>query len=497
MDNTKRITDIISDEDIVTWKPDKPIIITAGTGKGKSYFVKNVLYEFAKKENKKILMLLHRTLCVKQFRDEIIQDNKADIIDIDTYQKFEHKDIHNFYVDLSEYKYIVSDEFHYFISDAGFNITTDISLNIIFKQKNAIKIFMSATSEDIERYIINVCKIDAKKYNLPLDFTFIQSLTFFNKDETIEGIIKEKIEKKEKSIIFVQSVIKAYQLFIKFKKYAIFNCSKNNSYYKYVDENKITDMLNETHFDELILITTSCLDAGVNIIDRDLKNIIIDLTDINSLIQAMGRKRIQDKDDKVNIYVKNINIQQLNWLVNKAKYKLEMADFLSKNNSYEFVNKYRRKNDYSGIIYDDVDDIIGRFDTQTIKKVNQLMYLKYKFDIVKFELIRKIGDFGYCKFMADMFGFYDEGNDWYDYSLFEQDQKNDDLKEYIDTIIGIKLYKEQQKELIEKIDLRVHSKLQKSYSKLNEGLKWMKLPYIILPKKSNDKRYWIIDKIDI
>ena len=51
----------------------------------------------------------------------------------------------------------------------------------------------------------------------------------------------------------------------------MFNCSKNNSdYYKYVDKEKIKNMLTNEKFEDLILITTTCMDAGVNLIDLEL-----------------------------------------------------------------------------------------------------------------------------------------------------------------------------------------------------------------------------------
>lgn len=41
----------------------------------------------------------------------------------------------------------------------------------------------------------------------------------------------------------------------------------------------------------------------------------------------MGRKRIQDKEDDVNIYIKIINNQKLAGLRRSIQQKVEMADF--------------------------------------------------------------------------------------------------------------------------------------------------------------------------
>lgn len=102
-----RVTDKISEKNISAWEPAQPVIITAGTGVGKSYFIKNVLYRYARNNNQKILMLIHRKLCVEQFRMEIEEDGKNDVIEIMTYQKLEKSEMYEIDLKLNRYKYIV------------------------------------------------------------------------------------------------------------------------------------------------------------------------------------------------------------------------------------------------------------------------------------------------------------------------------------------------------------------------------------------------------
>ena len=131
MRNKLRVSDVVTIEQIKLWNLGDIITIKAGTGVGKSWLIKNLLYDIAKSENKKILMLIHRSNCTEQFIDEIVRDNKTDVIDIKTYQKLEYKELKSYFNDLSEYKYIVCDEFHYFMSDASFSKTTDMSFDLI------------------------------------------------------------------------------------------------------------------------------------------------------------------------------------------------------------------------------------------------------------------------------------------------------------------------------------------------------------------------------
>jgi hypothetical protein len=93
------------------------------------------------------------------------------------------------------------------------------------------------------------------------------------------------------------------------------------------------------------------------------------------------------------------------------------------------------------------------------------------------------------------------------YRIVEEDNMKNELEEYLETLVGKKLFKDDQKELIEKIDLKVNRKQQKSCSKLNEGLKMINLNFIIIKdidKKrklqngddnpNRDKTYWMVMK---
>lgn len=492
----KRVSELINIDEIKTWNDGEVITIKAGTGAGKSYFIKNILYAFAKANNKKILFLIHRNNCVNQFQKEIERDNKTDIIHIKTYQSLEWVLLNNDECTLDEYQYIVSDEFHYFMSDASFNKTTDISLDKILSYTNAIKIFMSATGDYVKRYLNGIKKIETKNYELDIKYDFIEELSFFYSDETMSNFAKECIETDSKAIFFIQSAEKAYNLYSKFKDNCIFNCSKSNKkYYKYVDEKNIDDILINEKFDKNILITTTCMDAGVNIIDKDLQHIICDVEDTATLIQCIGRKRIQDKDDSICLYIKSITNQQLGGKETQLKSKIEKADFLREHTVREYIEKYPRSLDYTYITYDEVTD-----NSNCTKKINELMYYKVKIDLIEIQLMlgrnSKPVKFGYCKYISQMLGIQN-------YRLIEEENKDSDLEVYLTNLVGKRLNKEQQKELIDKIGLKdSRQRLQKSVQLLNIYL--MKnnrftLNSKVVKETINNKRknvtYWIISKV--
>lgn len=491
----KRVTEIITTDEIKKWRRGDIITISAGTGAGKSYFIKNILYAFALSKHKKILFLIHRTDCKNQFYKELEEDNKLDTIDIKTYQSIEYAITNNKRIDFSEYRYIVCDEMHYFFGDSAFNKTTDMSLNTILRQDNAIRIFMSATGNCTKNYIKNVKGINTIDYELPIDYSFIESLTFYNLDETLELFIQESIKSGEKAIFFIQSAKKAYDLYSKHKEVCIFNCSKyNREYYKYVDEDKIDEILANEKFESNILITTTCFDAGVNIVDEEVKHIVCDIEDYSTIIQCIGRKRQQNENDKIYVYIKSINNNKLGGKKGRLLKKIEMADYLREHTVDEYVNKFKRTYDYSNIVY---DEVVGENDKCT-KKINELMYFKCKLDICNIDVMLKYKKYGFCKFVANKLGFYDKEKG-FTYRLIEEQKKQDELEEYLEGLISKRLNKQEQKQLIKMIDLRDGSRhLQKSISIINQYL-IENYSYTVSSKRikieGKKTTVWIISKI--
>lgn len=498
----QRVTDIITTNDIKRWTPRDIVIISAGTGTGKSYFVKNSLYQYAKENSKKILFLIHRSNCTEQFKGEIERDGKSDVIDILTYQKIEYDILkHNQHINYKQYAYIVCDEFHYFIADAGFNHTTDISFKEILRQNGCIRIFMSATGENVEQYLSVNYRKRVRKYSLKPDYEYVSGLTFFSQDEDIDYLAEKAINENVKAIIFIQSAEKAYKLYCKYSQYSLFNCSTNNKHYKYTDEAKILSMLENECFNENLLITTSCLDAGTNIIDRNVKYIIADITDISSLIQCLGRKRSIDESDTAHFYIKTISNQRLSGLKRSMCKDIEKAEFLLKHNTQELILKYPRQEDKSRIIYDITKP--NHQKNMSSKEVNMMMLTKKRADIKLYDALMKI-EYGYCKHLAEYLGFIDSDGR-YTYTTFSNNHTLEAfLQRYVDNEV-VMLKKSDRKPLVDKLNLRSDGRKQlKEKKSLNEALDELKIPYrikkfetsrMIDGKKKKFKEAWKIIKI--
>ena len=486
----KRITDIISMDDAAAWKPGDNVLINAQTGTGKSYFCKNTLYELARREHCKILMLIHRTNCVEQFKYEIQRDGKGDVIKVLTYQSLEYRQINQQYqIDLAEYRYIISDEFHYFFNDSSFNNRTAVSFEMIMNNTESIHVFMSATGTHMfyymRKYLNDHQMPEAIKYEVPYDFSFINNLTFFHNDNTMRKYLDQWIESGEKAIFFIQSAQKAYSLFAEYRDFSTFCCSTTNEKYKKkVDEKEIRKILINEKFDKQFLITTACFDSGINIVDRDVKHIVVDMVDMCSLIQCIGRKRIQDDDDKVNVYIKAISNQRLGGIQCKMKKMVEMAEYFMKNDySVEkLIAQYPMQNDVNNIIYDSlVYDEYGNVVKDAYqKKINEVMYFKKKLDISTYaRMLKFLGDYSYCKELAKYFGFFDEVDGRYFYKV---EGEADELEEYLCSLVDDKvvfLTVKDRAELIKKISAKQNGKLLRKAATLNSVLDERDLDYRI------------------
>lgn len=485
----KTISDLITREEIKNWKSGEVITISAQMGKGKSYFIKNRLYEMAKEKKEEILFLVHRQRCQQQFILELEKDNKLDIIDVVTYQTLENKKD----FDLSKYKYIVCDEFHYFTSDSNFNYKTDISLEKILAQNNKIRIFMSATRNLMKQYFEYI-GLETIDYQINDNFDWINTLNFFNKEKTIAGLIDDVIRNGEKALIFIESLDKAYELYKKQREYSLFCCSQSSKKYRYVDEEKIEDMLRYEKFEENLLITTTCLDAGINLRDDKITTIICDISDIGVLLQCLGRKR-RKENEKVNIYIHNINNNVLGGRKTRLNLAKKMVEDFKELPIEEFTEKYSKSTNefYNTLFYDE----------GSAKKLNKLMAFKIFEQIKLIDIMLGDSDkkgYGYKNYIAR--NIFDM-----EYISMESYFIKKKIEDLFSRIVGRKLFSEERRNF--KKDLKNYGLNMRTLgiNTLNAYLKDSKLQFVIenpRPKTYRDengkvkkeKVYWMVKKLE-
>lgn len=492
-----KVSDIVTTDHINSWCPGDVVFIGAGTGKGKSYFVQNALYYHCKAEGKKILYLVNRTYLLNKFAMVIKQEGKRDVITLQTYQYYEA----NHMLTLGEFDYIVSDEAHFFFADAKFNQKTDICFNKIIVEQQAIKVFMTATGIQILGYLRSELKLTVKDYVLKANFDFIDELIFYHSDDCLESIIDMIIKSGDKGLLFINNGQKMLDLYEKYEQYAMFNVSQHNkSYVQHNDPDQMNLMLQEEKFHTQLLFTTTALDNGINLVDKDIKYIVCDISDTMSLIQAIGRKRIQGHSDKFCLYVRSISNKQLAGRERVNKRSLEHAEYLKIFGTHSYItNYYRREKDRSGAIYDCICEETG----QPTKRVNDQRYWKIKLDAREARKMINMGAFGYCEYIKKTLH-------QPKYDIWSTKKQNETIVQYLQRNVGRRYYKEDKTELIDKLNITDSERRKhKSYTSLNNHFHEHKMPFIILSKvdtirlladgtknKNRNSHYWeIVDSI--
>lgn len=474
--NKINVSDILTPEEIRTWKPGDIVLLEAQTGSGKTFFAMNNLYDLAVEHNWKILFLIHRTFCKKQFEMELSVNKKTFAIDIVTYQSIQNIKDYGNQLERTKYDIIFADEAHYFISDATFNDKTDVAYDWLIQQENAIRIFMTATGQYIKRYMMEISHLTPIQYKLPYNWDYIEDIQFYWNEDVLFDIL-DKIHDKEtdsKAIIFMRRGEDAARTYNRYRKTSTFICSEHSrkSYKSYMNAELVGEILQNECFDSQFLIATMALSTGINIKDKAVRYIFIDQVDYCELLQCLGRKRIIDDTDTVKLFVKMKNNQELGGYQSNCNQQILQADFLREHGEKEFVSKFGKIPDFSCITYDSID----KERNVTIKKINQLKYCKKKWDIEWFQNIKKYDKNQYAVAIVKLFGIQEPYETTYSRIIWKDSSLINYLREHIGNIMYTKT---DRKELIERINVRRDGRLKKSMAVLNEALAEDNIPYKI------------------
>lgn len=482
-----RVRELIGQE-YLQWEKGEVITITAGTGKGKSDFIKKELYERAKSENEKILFFLHRSNTVSQFEIELAEETKSDCITLMTYQAFQVSLLKEEAIDLTEYKYIVCDEYHYFSNDSSFNKFTDVALNaLLANQKDSILILMSATNGFINSYLEDDLKVQIKHYTIPISYDFIKSIEFYIKETELYGLLDHQLKNGIKTIIFMDSAKKSYEAYEKYRKHSMFVCSEGNTTYSSkMDIVKRDKLLENQKFDDLFLFTTQTLDAGLNIIDDELNCIVADIADIDTLIQCIGRIRLVDDNDKVKLLIRNRTKAMLGEDSKKVKKKLRHVDYFKQHGLQDYAKKFYREPDESQVVYYEINQK-EYFEL----KVNELAYkhLVYKQKVI--ESIKETPN-GYIQYIEELFG---KTN-----TLLHDRYLDNQASQLLTTYYEEKKLIENKSAKIEfatSLNLKRGKDFAKTIKTINSELEKKQTPYRLVEidsrtKRDGDKKAWLV-----
>lgn len=485
-------TDLIGDK-YKEWKNTK-IILDGGTGSGKTYFIQNVLIPYAKSMRKKVLYLCNRRTLYDELLIELKKHPNVELLLYQILQEHLRND-----EPIGHYDYIIADECHYLYTDAPFNEYTDLAYNFLLNQKNNVVIFMSATApaffKDLRQF-----KIVEKKniFVVKKDYSYVKNVYFYQADDLV-NVIDDILQKhpNDKMIVFVNSMDRLKDLHDVYEDIAYFMCSKStkrkdvlaictNDCIVQYDMDYIT-------FDRKILFATKALDNGVNIKDTAITHVFCEIFDIDSAIQAIGRKRCIGENDTCNFYFKDygkkaiarfleFNEQQYEPV---KKYLDNRADFLQelKDNDVD-IREFAREN---RIMYTDWDD-------KEQIQINNVRYQKYRMDNV---IIKRMKASTYQTVLLQYLG---ENLASKVKELEIITAAKDIFLEYLKNIADKKLFKEEQDLLKVKMrNLLGLNDRTMGIGVCNGKLSDCQYPYEIISKQENSrqsknykKRYWLV-----
>ena len=267
----------------------------------------------------------------------------------------------------SKYIFVICDEAHFFTSDAMFNPNTDKILSkIVHIFKDAIRIYMSATPYECIDYIKEYESKDSDNrqpgvfYHFQRDYSYLDIRYYSSNKELTDVIINSG---DESWLIFIDNKDECKRFkgrlesgnerrneeektnapSLKGKVFTVNAESKNNDKYQKMIFNESLD--SETR----VLIATSVIDNGINF--RGINNIVISDTSKVKCLQMVGRGRIDNRDDKITIYIKRFNEKYMENRISDlmklqdAYHKYDLAydrNYEDKKYNYEaeFLNKY-------------------------------------------------------------------------------------------------------------------------------------------------------------
>lgn len=380
---TGTVTDAIGNA-FLTWNHETPVFIDAPTGTGKTTLIYERILKLAISKQENVLLVSNRIALNNQQKLAMIQkvreyapdavnsipeepslDDLKDIfifgpVGLVTYQGLESFLNMPQKADspwLSKLYYTVFDEAHFLYSDALFNEDCGKIMEMISVEfQKTVRIYMSATSWDVLPCIATYERYQHKfgnkhfytkagpyiashieeaqqplfnskllHYIMPANYSQY-CVDFFEDGKTekesvdiLLDLMKPLPSGKNKWLVFVSRKT--------FGKAALKELINRNIPAAYIDaefadpkETKET-LVTQQRFNEAVLLATPVIDNGINIIDSNVKNIVLYSTDHTTFMQELGRRRILSTETApVHIWVRvptmkfyQKQIEELTW----------------------------------------------------------------------------------------------------------------------------------------------------------------------------------------
>lgn len=546
------ISDIIQ-TDIMKWKPNDTVFISAPTGTGKTTFVMEQLLPYAINNKKRILYLCNRSVLEQQLKAKLFEKQGIDTdntelikstydfegISIMTYQRLQGLEGNVLRAIENDFSYIIYDEIHYLVEDAAFNAYTSKLWEFI--SCRGIIIFMSATLNDLPEQLIKRMygeyvdeRLDwevenkflrKKKIIMPLCQTMIHNwvngLNYEGGDIPYNHVWYYDVPEQEKNItvkyyedeeMIVKEIIDnqkntddKWLLFTNNKKRGAMLCASlkksNISTEMFSADDKESnirkEIINQESFETRVLITTKVLDNGITLKDCKLKHIMIDIISETEFLQMLGRKRYINEKDKFTLYICKKSSKQFSGYKNLECKK--NIDFLTKTHTHmEICDESKKNKEY--------DEMVKKFmhvDKNGKFVINEwaLFYYKKQYEFVcRMEEAMQEDEWAFIKEQLSWLGMENQFDKNNALEKTAADECKEELGEYLNSLCDKYLDKEEQKEFRKKIK-NYAIKMKKQMCKcsrtpglkvINQFFKESELPFFIESGERGGSTKWQI-----
>jgi len=353
----------VLDEILPDLSPAEPTLIKAQTGTGKTTACIEILIPFVRERGKNILFVLNRTSVKEEIKYKYLKvihnDDLKKFTSFGLEEKIVFGDVGFInYQKLSSFLYnpeykawrenlgvVVFDEAHFFTADSLFNEDCERILKYATTSFcKAIRIYLTATDGDVLHPLVNAEMNNYRSLTpLPLGgrylnrYVFSENYSRYQLDffDGISDLLK-KIEESgcEKWIVFVSSKEKGKELL---------ESLPNISQYLDADSKNSDEwfsLIKSQKFEKRILVTTSVLDCGANIVDDEVKNIAVFTDNKTNLLQCMGRKRLKT-GEKVKLWVCEVSQQHINCRIQEYQSLLRWFERYDKYYEYK-ASEFKR-----------------------------------------------------------------------------------------------------------------------------------------------------------
>ena len=521
----KWISEVIEDDYKTKWNIGDVVVIDSQTNTGKTTFIMNDLLG-SLEDNETLLYICNRIELKRQIKIDLLkkynfpipEDNerldkihKIGNVVILSYQNIGQQIINQQY-DIDSYlelnhKYIVCDEVHFFFSDSEFNNKTYIIFKELISKKydNSIRILISGTIDNMIGILGNKIKSKIHYYTSGRDYSFLNTKYYKNIIDIVQMIRNDNTSNKW--LIFVNSKNKGNLI-----RKELLKTNISNVFLHAKSSHKERENISRNNkFNQKVLIATKFLDNGISLKDNSINNIVLSTCDKVTFLQELGRVRID---------------------INNAKTINLFIDTKTKRNFQYMKNILQKKKGIIDLFINDYDTFEYKYNHNIEMLPKELFYINNEAEDKKWSLnmlscVKIKQDLSFCnKIIKDYqnkgeYTFIYEQLEWIGQErTFSKDKliinvKNKKevtlLNNYLESIIGTKLFNEDQQKLSNllinelltlstKIDYRTKILKPSTIEKiLRDDLN---LPYVVSESKKEtkgemkNKRYIVISKIN-